>query len=208
MLYTIYQVTHRESGKCYIGKHQTNDLNDGYMGSGQLIRAAIKKYGPEAFDKEVLCVFETEEEMNAKEAELVTEEFCGREDTYNLCPGGNGGWGYVNRKDLAFGQNKKDARRLGGIRSGKQVSREHLVRMARISQNSASPEEKFARSRKGGLIAMKGKRHSSDTLLKMREKQSGSRNSQFGTIWISNGSECKKIAMEMSIPDGWRRGRK
>lgn len=114
MLYTIYQVTHRESGKCYIGKHKTEDLNDGYMGSGQLIRRAIKKHSIEAFEKEVLHVFKTEEEMNLKEAELVTEEFCLREDTYNICPGGHGGWGYVNSKIL-----DSNARKINGSIGGK-----------------------------------------------------------------------------------------
>lgn len=89
MLYTIYRVTHLESGKYYIGKHQTENPNDGYMGSGQLIRRSVKKHGVKSFKKEVIHFFETEEEMNAKEAELVTEEFCARKDTYNLCPGGN-----------------------------------------------------------------------------------------------------------------------
>lgn len=108
MLYTVYQITHRESGKVYIGKHQTLDPNDGYLGSGKLIRRAVKKHGREAFDKKVLYVCETEAEMNAKEAEMVTEGFCSREDTYNLCPGGNGGWGYVNANVLTPEDRKRN----------------------------------------------------------------------------------------------------
>ena len=61
--YVIYQVTNLLNGKIYIGKHETFDINDDYMGSGKLIKRAIKKYGVENFKKEILFDFETEEEM-------------------------------------------------------------------------------------------------------------------------------------------------
>lgn len=95
MYYTIYKTTNKINGKIYVGKHQTKKLDDDYIGSGKQLRYAISKYGVENFEKEILFCFENENDMNAKEAELVTEEFCLREDTYNICPGGNGGWSYV-----------------------------------------------------------------------------------------------------------------
>ena len=91
MLYTIYKVTNKINGKIYIGKHQTENPNDGYFGSGKFIKSAIRKYGKENFIKEVLFIFETELEMNEKEKELITEEFVSRKDTYNAGVGGEGG---------------------------------------------------------------------------------------------------------------------
>lgn len=88
MFYTIYKITNKANGKIYIGKHQTQDLNDGYMGSGKHLKRAIAKYGLGSFTKEILHIFDNEAEMNAKEAELVTEEFVDRESTYNICVGG------------------------------------------------------------------------------------------------------------------------
>ncbi len=91
MFYTIYKVTNLLNGKIYIGKHQTKNLNDSYLGSGKLIKAAIRKHGKENFAKEVLFIFETELEMNEKEKELITEDFVLRKDTYNAGIGGEGG---------------------------------------------------------------------------------------------------------------------
>lgn len=89
MYYTIYKITNKINNKFYIGKHQTEDLNDGYMGSGKLIRRAIEKYGSDNFVKEILHIFDNEADINAKEKELVVLS----EQSYNLCDGGHGGFG-------------------------------------------------------------------------------------------------------------------
>ena len=102
MFYTIYKITNTINKKYYVGKHQTSHLDDGYMGSGKLLKAAIKKYGIENFTKEILFVFDNEEEMNQKEKELVILS----ESSYNLCEGGKGGFSYVNAKGLNLYQNK------------------------------------------------------------------------------------------------------
>ncbi len=96
MYYTVYKITNRINNKYYIGKHATNNLDDGYMGSGKLIRKAIKKYGIENFTKEFLHIFNTELEMNEAEANLVVIN----ENSYNLCPGGHGGFGYIHDNGL------------------------------------------------------------------------------------------------------------
>jgi hypothetical protein len=42
-----------------------------------------------------------------------------------------------------------------------------------------------------------------------KPKNGGSKNSQFGTMWITNGIENKKIKKDLDIiPEGWYKGRR
>jgi hypothetical protein len=56
-----------------------------------------------------------------------------------------------------------------------------------------------------------GKHHTEESKRKIGNANSliqrGSGNSQYGTKWITNGNENKKIKKEEPIPNGWRLGR-
>lgn len=54
MHYLIYKITNLVNGKIYIGKHKTENIDDGYMGSGKLIKRAIKKYRSRKFPERYL----------------------------------------------------------------------------------------------------------------------------------------------------------
>jgi hypothetical protein len=80
----------------YIGQHRTNNIEDGYLGSGLRLKRAIKKYGEEHFVRELLFIFDGEKEMNLKEQELVDWETISDANCYNLVPGGYGGDNITN----------------------------------------------------------------------------------------------------------------
>ena len=96
--YSIYKTTNLINGKFYIGKHQTKNIYDRYLGSGKALLKAIKKYGRANFIKEILFDFDTEQEMNDKEKELVSEELIKQECSYNMGVGGEGGPHFLGRK--------------------------------------------------------------------------------------------------------------
>ena len=100
MKYTIYKTTNKLNGMFYIGKHQTENPNDEYYGSGLHLMRAIAKYGKENFQKEVLFIFDNEQRMNEKERELVNEDLVNDPQCYNMMIGGEGGdtWSHVGRK--------------------------------------------------------------------------------------------------------------
>ena len=90
----IYKITNLINQKYYIGKRHTksNDpLNDGYWGSGKLIKAAIKKYGLSNFKKEILEICDTVEELNQREAEIVNLDIVKDPMSYNMQCGGDVG---------------------------------------------------------------------------------------------------------------------
>lgn len=88
--YYLYKITNKLNNKFYIGVHKTKNLNDGYFGSGVLIKEAIAKYGIENFFKEILRFFTTSEDMYAEEKYIVSESLLLDPNCYNLTYGGLG----------------------------------------------------------------------------------------------------------------------
>jgi hypothetical protein len=94
-MYTVYKTTNLKNNRYYIGAHKTENPNDDYLGSGLAIKRAIKYYGRSNFIKEVLFVFQHEDEMYQKERELV-EQNIENPLCYNLMEGGIGGFDHIN----------------------------------------------------------------------------------------------------------------
>ncbi len=201
MYYTIYKITNLLDGKFYVGKHKTKNLDDGYMGSGKLIRRAIEKHGVENFKKEILHVFQTEAEMNDAEARLVVLS----EESYNLCPGGEGGFGYIHKHGL----NRKASREE--LLSQLVTARCKLAQLRKDTDFKLKHSKNLSKSLKGRVSTFKGQHHSLEAKQAMAEKnaitQLGHRNSQYGTFWITDGCKNKKISKQDIIEEGWRRGR-
>ena len=92
----VYKITNTINNKIYIGVHQSDSLDDTYMGSGIHLKRAQSKYGMENFKKEILFIYDNKEDMFSKEKELVNKSFVQDDSTYNLKVGGDGGWDYIN----------------------------------------------------------------------------------------------------------------
>lgn len=156
-MYIIYKTTNSINGKIYVGYHETDNLNDDYLGSGKILKRAISKYGKEKFQKEILYVFPTRDEALLKEAEIVDEDFVKREDTYNYKLGGEGGWSHIPRllkEDIEFkkkmyskiSKSMKTAHKEGRLRgwnnykgpNGMLEKKHSLETRKKLSKNSGS----------------------------------------------------------------------
>lgn len=89
--YILYETTCIPTGKIYVGVHKQTYMNETYLGSGKIIKAAIKKYGRDQFIRKTLFVFDNAFDAYNAEAQIVTEDFLKREDTMNIALGGRGG---------------------------------------------------------------------------------------------------------------------
>jgi hypothetical protein len=176
------------------------------MGSGKLIRAAHEKYHIDSFAKDVLFIFDNEDEMNAKEAELVTDDFVKLTSNYNLCPGGKGGWGYLNDSSETHRERSKRAGSSGGLAlKGTKRSRSAVEKTAAANRQLYA-EEKFQTPGFSGKTHSEEWRKNRSALMKI--KQAGEKNSQFDTMWITNGAENRKVKKDVdNIPEGWYKGR-
>jgi len=195
----IYKTTNLINEKYYIGMHSTDNLDDGYVGSGKRLWYSIKKYGKENFKCEIIEILPNRKLLKEREKEIVNKELLSDENCLNLVFGGGGGFisecGY-----------KKGAKKMLEI-----IWRDENFRKRKSEWKSKQSKELWA----NGILKYKdnwtGKKHKEETKIKIgfsnSIKQKGEKNSQFGTQWITNGNENKKIKKIEVIPIGWELGR-
>lgn len=197
MHYLIYKITNRLNNKFYVGKHKTEDKDDGYFGSGLLLERAVKKHGKENFVKEILFELPTEDEMNQKEADIVDEDFVARDDTYNIKLGGIGGWDHIDSSSSGkLGQKTFRDKFNSDAEFRNEVTQKWSIQRTKWLEKFGTTKTFFGKTHSDA-----SKRQISHS---MKGKNIGSKNGVYGTRWITNGTENR---MSKSIPDGWKLGR-
>lgn len=197
----IYKTINLLSGKYYIGMHSTDDLDDGYIGSGNRLRLAIRKHGKENFKREILEFCSSRQELADKETDIVNLEEIAKIDCMNMRVGGTGGASKeANDAYLYRLHNDEDFRNM-------------------ISEKATTNNLRL--HKEGKLKTWKdnydwtGRSHSESTKIKMSESKKGKgvgeENSQYGTCWITKDGINKKIKKDLLFSyeiDGWEKGRK
>lgn len=85
----IYKTTCLVTGKEYYGMHSTDDLDDGYLGSGIVLRRSIRKHGKENHIREIFGDFLPDREsLRLREAEIIDEHRLRDQNCMNLAKGG------------------------------------------------------------------------------------------------------------------------
>jgi len=163
----VYIVTNRVNGKKYVGSHCTNDLEkDKYLGSGKIIQSAVKKYGQENFEREIL-----KECLNLEEAKELEELYINEYNTlypngYNLSP--TGGL-KIKRKNGRHGESSKEKikKATSGKNNGMYGKNVYLIWVEKYGEEKANElsSQRSVRLRE----SQKGKIISEESKQKMRE---------------------------------------
>lgn len=203
----LYKTTNLLNNKYYIGVHSTYNLDDGYLGSGYMLKRSIKKYGKENFKIEVLEFFENRNELVEAEKHMVTESLISEMMCMNLKPGGRGGFNeYWAKRGSELGvealkEKRKDEEWVKMLSESMSLA----LKMAWLNGKFKKENPQFTFSGKLHTVETKQKIGNANSL-----QQHGIKNSQYGTCWIYNDSlkENRKIKKTEEIPQGWLSGRK
>ena len=94
----IYKTTCLITGKYYIGMHSTDNLQDGYKGSGKHLRHSIRKHGEENHVVEILEFVDDRKALLIREEQIVTKEIVDDKLCMNIRLGGTGGWEHLTKE--------------------------------------------------------------------------------------------------------------
>jgi hypothetical protein len=173
----------------YYGQHTTKIKNDNYIGSGSMLRSYFKKYEKiegETYIKEILAYYNSKEELDNAEIELICDKY------------------------------KTDPMCLNLIKGGRQSSIDEAAhkRMSDKAKKRISPmkgKHHSEKSKKLMSIERKGKTHPSYTGWNHTEEaKENIRNGQLNRIYVHKDNINKRIyenELNEYILNGWLIGR-
>lgn len=159
MYHIVYLTQNLKNNKIYVGVHSTWNLNDGYLGSGNNIKKAIKKYGVENFERIILHFCLEPEHAYEIEAIIVDKMFLQRTDTYNIAYGGTLGKG---NKGIKRTQEFKDNLK---IKMSRKFTAEHCSNISKSAK---------IRVKRDGMT------HSLESRKKLSDKLKGKKPNNYG----------------------------
>lgn len=184
--YLLYKTTNNLTGEFYIGVHSTDNILDGYLGSGVLIQESIDRYGRQNFTREILDVFDNSQEMFQAEAEIVTQELLENPLCLNEALGGN------QKVAVSSASPKRMAKGTVPVRAGGKIIR--------------VPKEEYDQGLWESMH--KGRPRTEETKRKISESKKG--RSVPPMYWVNKDGVVTRVLKEKLqeyLDSGWARGR-
>ena len=182
----IYKITCTAGSfkdKFYFGQHTTDNLNDGYKGSGKKINDYYKKHSKE-YIKEIISYHNSQEELNQAEYDII-KEWLGNPMCLNLCKGGNSVW------NIGKPCTEEMKKHLSEMNKGQKPWNMGLPTEQQPMYGKHRSEEtkrKISEANKGQIPWTKGKSPSEETRQKQRDVMKGRKPFCLGKhrVWNEN----------------------
>lgn len=189
MFFIIYKTTNMITNEYYIGKHYTENLNDGYLGSGSKFLEDVKKYGKENFFRNILQFCKSYDEMNEAESKWINENVMNDPMCLNLKTGGE--YNVEISDELRKKYSKGNLGRKHTEETKKKISETHL---GKHWHQSESVKQKISESHKG-------KHPTEETRKKMSEARMGKRISEETKKKIGEANKKRWELRERKLSD-------
>jgi group I intron endonuclease len=186
----IYMTTNLVNGKKYIGKDTKNNPN--YLGSGLLLKRSIKKYGKHEFEKKIIEVCSSQEELIEREEYWLNYYDAANNPMFYNMKNKSVGFGSGNQHPF-FGAPEKTS--LFGRKGknhpsyGKKHSDKTKKKMSELNRGKNNPMW-------GKQSPFLEKKHSDEIKKKLSELNRGKNNPNYGK---TASEETKKKISESSI---------
>ena len=169
-------------GKVYFGKHKTENLNDGYIGSGTQILRYLNKH-PNDYYREIIKFYSSEEELNKAEFELI-HPHLGNKYCLNLREGGEGG---AMHPDIC----KAHSIKMRG-RKTSQETKNKISKALEGHKHTLETKNKISKANKGNSACGRpGHTYTPEQIEKYREAKLGEKNPMYGqTPWNKGLKNC------------------
>jgi predicted XRE-type DNA-binding protein len=208
-IHYLYKTTCIITGRWYIGMHSTNNLEDGYMGSGKRLRHSLRYHGKNNHVKEILEFFDNRELLVEAEIKAITPEMVSNRNRMNLKEGGYGGGGFWSDEHMM------KCSKAGNKAFKEKLATDKAFREAKSIKSSENTKKGMAEGKIKPIdYSWLGKKHSEKTIKLLCEVKKGTGtcedNSQFGTCWITKDGLNKKIKKDdlgSHLNEGWVKGR-
>jgi len=193
----IYMTTNLINGKKYIGRDSKNNPN--YFGSGLLLKYAIRKYGKHNFEKRIMEICSSKEDLIKREEYWLKYYDAGNNPMfYNTNNFSTGGALFSGRNHSETSRKKMSESRSGERHHmwGKKHSPETRRKISENNIGKKSGEKSCFFGKTGENHPAFGRKHTEDTKRKIGEKHKGR------IFTEETKSRLSKTRIEMGLSKG------
>jgi hypothetical protein len=192
MYHYIYKTTNLVNQCYYIGCHSTRRLDNDYLGSGEYLNRAIKKYGRKNFKKEIWFLCRDAKTKFYLESVIVTDDLMKDSLCMNLKRGGLGGGEF----------SPETRKKINDANRGKK----HSPERCRKNSDAHKGIKNYNYGKIGEQNFHYGRKRSLETRKKMSNAQKGEKSANYGKSPSFETRKKLSEAQKGRIP--WNKGKK